>query len=376
MIYLDNSATTYPKPYSVREAASSALLNGANPGRSGHSLSIKASEKIFLARKTAADFFGAEKEENIIFTLNCTMSLNIVIKGILKPNDHVVVSSLEHNSVMRPLQKLKSIGVSYTAAEVFPMDNDKTVDSFRKAINAKTRMIICTHASNVWGVKLPIERLSALAHEYGLLFAVDAAQSAGVVPIDVSDSRIDFLCAPGHKGLYGPMGTGILIVSGNIIPDSLIEGGTGSSSILYEQPSVLPDKLESGTPNLCGISGLKAGMDYVSRLGTENIAKHEFVLIKHLYRELSTMNRIKLYMPMPDPDYFVPVLSFNIDGKDSESVARELNKHGIAVRAGLHCSPSAHKSVGTEQIGAVRISPSIFTKRNEINYLVSVLKHF
>ena len=376
VIYLDNSATTYPKPYSVREATASALQNGANPGRSGHSLSIKASEKIFRARKTAADFFGADKEESVIFTLNCTMSLNIIIKGILKPDDHVVVSSLEHNSVMRPLQKLRSVGVSYTAAPVFPMDNDRTVDSFRKAINAKTRMIICTHASNVWGIRLPIERLSALAHEYGLLFAVDAAQSAGVVPIDVSDSKIDYLCVPGHKGLYGPMGTGILIVSGNVVPDSLIEGGTGSSSILYEQPSVLPDKLESGTPNLCGIAGLKAGMDYVSRIGIENIAKHEFVLIKHLYRELSKMAHIRLYMPMPEPGYFVPVLSFNIDGKDSESVAAELNKRGIAVRAGLHCSPAAHKSIGTEESGAVRISPSIFTRQNEINYLVSVLKRF
>ena len=374
MIYLDNSATTYPKPYSVREAVAAAMKNGANPGRSGHTPSIKASEKIFEARKTAANFFGLKNETNVIFTLNCTMSLNMVIKGILKPGDHVVVSSIEHNSVMRPIEKMKNIGITYTQAKVFVKDNDRTLDSFRKAINAKTRMIVCTHASNVWGIKLPIERISALAHEYGLLVAVDAAQTAGVVPIDVSDSRIDFLCVPGHKGLYGPMGTGILIVSGDIAPDSLMEGGTGSGSISYSQPAGLPDKLESGTPNFSGIAGLKSGMDYVSRVKIENIAKHEFALVKHLYRELRKINGVKLYMPEPEPDYFVPILSFNIDGKDSESVAKDLNYRGIAVRAGLHCSPAAHRAFQTEETGAVRISPSSFTSMREIDYLISAVK--
>lgn len=374
MIYLDNSATTYPKPQQVSQAVFNAMKMSANPGRGGHHLSLKASEEIFRARKTAADFFHCPNEENVIFTLNCTTALNTVIKGILKVGDHVVVSSLEHNAVMRPLEKLTEKGISYTIAEVSPCDNDKTVNAFRKAINARTRMIICTHASNVWGIKLPIERIAALAHEYGLLFAVDAAQTAGLVPIDLSSGNIDFLCSAGHKGLYGPMGTGILIISGSAVPDSLIEGGTGSNSISLIQPLELPDRLESGTPNYSGIIGLRAGMHYVSSHTPENIAKHEFTLIRYLYRELSKISKVKLYLPEPTPEYFVPILSFNINGKDSETVSAELNQKGIAVRAGLHCSPLAHKAMGTLETGAVRISPSFSTKMSDMNYLLSVIK--
>ena len=374
MIYLDNSATTFPKPWSVQNAVNNSLKYTANPGRSGHKLSIKASEEIFLARKTAAEFFNAKNETDVIFTLNCTMSMNMVIKGMLKSGDHVVVSAIEHNAVMRPLEKMSEQGVTFTQAAVFPEDNDRTVDSFRKAINAKTKMIICVHASNVWGVKLPIDRISALAHEYGLLFAVDAAQSAGIVPIDVQQSNIDFLCVAGHKGLYGVMGTGILILSENAIPDTIIEGGTGSNSVSFEQPQELPDRFESGTPNVSGIVGLRAGIQFVRQKKTENIAKHEFMLIQHLYKELSKMKKIKLYMPMPTQKYFVPILSFNIEGYDSETAAAILNRNNIAVRAGLQCSPAAHKMCGTLESGAIRISPSVSTKASEIDYLVSILK--
>lgn len=374
MIYLDNSATTFPKPWIVQNAVNNSLKYSANPGRSGHKLSIKASEEIFLARKTAAEFFNAKNETDVIFTLNCTMSMNMVIKGMLKSGDHVVVSEMEHNAVMRPLEKMAEKGVTFTQAAVFPEDNDKTVDSFRKAINAKTKMIICVHASNVWGIKLPIDRISALAHEYGLLFAVDAAQSAGIVPIDVQQSGIDFLCVAGHKGLYGVMGTGILILSENAIPDTIIEGGTGSNSVSFEQPQELPDRFESGTPNVSGIVGLRAGIQFVRQKKPENIAKHEFMLIQRLYRELAKMKKIRLYMPMPTPQYFVPILSFNIEGYDSETAAAILNKNNIAVRAGLQCSPAAHKMCGTLESGAIRISPSVSTKISEIDYLVSVLK--
>lgn len=356
MIYLDNSATTFPKPWTVQNAVNNSLKYSANPGRSGHKLSIKASEEIFLARKTAAEFFNAKSETDVIFTLNCTMSMNMVIKGMLKSGDHVVVSEMEHNAVMRPLEKMAEKGVTFTQAAVFPEDNDKTVDSFRRAINAKTKMIICVHASNVWGIKLPIERISALAHEYGLLFAVDAAQSAGIVPIDVQQCGIDFLCVAGHKGLYGVMGTGILILSEKAIPDTIIEGGTGSNSVSFEQPQELPDRFESGTPNVSGIVGLRAGIQFVRQKKPENIAKHEFMLIQRLYRELAKMKKIRLYMPMPTPQYFVPILSFNIEGYDSETAAAILNKNNIAVRAGLQCSPAAHKMCGTLESGAVRIS--------------------
>ncbi len=375
MIYLDNSATTFPKPKYVQDTVNNSLkYYSANPGRSGHKLSLRASEEIYLARKTVADFFNAENETDVIFTLNCTMSMNMVIKGILKSGDHVVVSAMEHNAVMRPLEKMSKSGVSYTQAMIFPEDNDKTLDSFRKAINEKTKMIICTHASNVWGIKLPIERISALAHEYGLLFTLDAAQSAGVVPIDVRNSGIDFLCTAGHKGLYGPMGVGILIVSEDFVPDTIIEGGTGSNSFLFEQPSDLPDKLESGTPNLSGISGLRAGIEFVKSKHIENIAKHEFMLIQRLYKALTKMKKIKLYMPFPTPEYFVPILSFNIEGYDSEMVASILDKNGIAVRAGLQCSPASHSICGTLETGAVRISPSVNTRVSDIDYLVNVLR--
>ncbi len=372
MIYLDNSATTYPKPLKVRQTCASAMQMSANPGRGGHALAMKASEEIFRARQTAADFFHCGKVENIVFTLNCTTALNTVLKGILHSGDHAVVSCMEHNAVMRPLEKLSQRGVSYTMAEVYPCDNDKTVDSFRKAINAKTKLILCTHASNVWGIKLPIERIAALAHEYGVLFGVDAAQTAGLVPIDVS--KMDFLCTAGHKGLYGPMGTGMLIVSGDTIPDTLTEGGTGSNSMSFEQPSELPDRLESGTPNFSGIAGLRAGMEFVTSRKPENIAKHEFMLIKHLYKELSKLRQVKLYTVEPEPEYFVPILSFNVEGRDSEEVSAELNKHGIAVRAGLHCSPAAHKMMNTLETGAVRVSPSVFTRMNDMDYFLSVIR--
>ena len=268
MIYLDNSATSFPKPQTVSAACSGALRAYANPGRGGHSLSIGASEEIYSARKAVSEFFNAEGAERVIFTLNCTSAVNTVIKGILKSGDHVVVSELEHNCIMRPLERLKNAGISSTAVKIYPCDDEKTIASFRAAINQRTRMIICTQASNVWGIRLPVERLSALAHEYGIMILVDAAQSAGVIPIDMRKSGIDFLCTAGHKGLYGPMGTGILIIGCDTIPESLIEGGTGSSSMSYEQPDVLPDRFESGTPNVSGIAGLHAGIDFVRRSGT------------------------------------------------------------------------------------------------------------
>lgn len=205
MIYFDNSATTYPKPLQVSNAIFHAMKKyGANPGRSGHTMSRKSGEELERCRKTAALMFGAQKSSNVVFTLNCTQALNMVIKGILKPGDHVVTSCIEHNAVMRPLNKLENIGVTYTAAKVYPGDNEKTLDSFRKAMTSKTVLIACTHASNVWGIRLPIERIAALGKIYGVPLLVDSAQSAGLLPIDVQKMGIDFLCLAGHKGLYAP----------------------------------------------------------------------------------------------------------------------------------------------------------------------------
>lgn len=375
MIYFDNAATTYPKPMQVNNAVCNAMKQyGANPGRSGHNMAIKSSMKVYECRRSISELFNAKGEEYVIFTMNCTHAINMVLKGVLKPGDHVVVSCLEHNAVMRPLNKLSENNITFTVAQVYPCNNNLTLDSFRNAINSKTRLIVCMHASNVFGIRLPIERISALANEYGIPMLVDAAQSAGVIPIDMQGMNIDYLCMPGHKGLYGPMGTGILIVSNPDTMDTIIEGGTGSSSREFDQPQLPPDKFESGTINVSGVIGLKEGVEFVKRNKIENISKHEFKLISRLYDRLSQMDKIELYTSCPTPEYFVPLLSFNIKGMDSEEVAQILNKQGIAVRAGIHCAPSAHIYYNTINTGTVRIAPSIFNNERQIDYLVSALK--
>lgn len=375
MIYLDNAATSFPKPISVTREVNTALTKyAANPGRSGHKLAMKAGQMIYDCRVAVAKLFNVKNEENIIFTLNCTHSINTVLKGYLKEGDHVVISCLEHNSIVRPLKAMEDRGISFTEVKVYENDNDKTLDSFRKAINRNTRLIACTHASNVWGIKLPIERIAALAHEYGIKTMVDAAQSAGVVDIDFENSQIDFLCMPGHKGLYGPMGTGILIIREPDDLKPLMQGGTGSSSISTEHPSFVPDKFESGTANLPGISGLLRGVEFVIRKTPQRIFVHELKLMQMLHRRLSKNHKVKLYTSYPAEKYCVPLISFNVDGKDSEAVARYLNdNYSIAVRAGLHCSPLAHQYMNTQDSGAVRVSPSVFTTENDIYTLVNAI---
>lgn len=376
MIYFDNGATTFPKPKSVRMAISNALSNlGANPGRSGHKMSLKSSEIIFKCRENAAKLFDIDTPENIIFTLNCTEALNIVIKGILKPGDHAIISSLEHNAVVRPLEHLRESGIEYTVADVIPYNDELTIDNFRNAIKDNTKIIICTHASNVFGVKLPIERIGALCKIYGILFCVDAAQTAGVVPISLKDSYIDYLCTAGHKGLYGPMGTGMLIIKGSILPDSFVQGGTGTESANPHQPDSLPEKYESGTPNLPGIAGLNAGIKYILNKNISNIANYEIRLAQLLYDKLKQNDNVILYTSRPDLQHSVPVISFNIKGLDSEEVAGILDRRfNIAVRAGLHCAPFAHKSFGTLETGTVRAVISTSSTINDINYFANAVK--
>lgn len=375
MIYLDNGATTFPKPQRVLNAVNTAnKYYSANPGRGGHRLAIKASEFVYKTRANAADFFGVNDAENVIFTLNCTVALNIVIKGILKSGDHVVISSLEHNAVLRPLEKLKDKGITYSIAQVYEGDDDRTIDSFRNSFRDNTRLCICTMGSNVFGIKLPFERIAALCHMYGILCCVDGAQGAGIIPINLSNSSIDYLCLAGHKGLYGPMGTGALIINCSIIPDSLIEGGTGSSSDNYNQPQILPDKFESGTNNFIGIVGLNEGINFVKAQGIDNIYRREMEHIRNLYNMLANMNKVILYTDKPSVKYHLPVLSFNIKNLDSESTADILSsRYNIAVRAGLHCAPLAHKSKNTIEIGTVRVVPSVFTTRNDVNILASAI---
>lgn len=375
MIYLDNAATTYPKPPSVLSAVHTALRRyAANPGRGGHRMAVASSRLVYDTRTKLSEFFHTSEVERVIFTSGCTASLNMVIKGVLRDGDHVVISSYEHNAVLRPLEKLKRQGrVTYTVAPVRD-DDDETIDAFRKAMNSRTRMIICTHASNVSGQILPVARLCALAHANGILFCLDAAQGAGVLPIDVLRDGYDYVCCAGHKGLYGVMGSGLLLINRDLPLDTMTEGGTGSASADPIMPEYYPDRLESGTLNVPGIAGLGAGVDYVRSSGLDTLYHRELHHIRTLYRMIADNPNIRLYMPLAEYGRFAPVLSLNIEGMDSETAAALLDKrYHIAVRAGLHCAPLAHRSIGTADIGTVRFAPSAFTTDEQIRKVAQVL---
>ncbi len=375
MIYFDNSATTYPKPPSVIFEIQRALKEyGFNPGRGGYRRSVATAEKLFNVRSLAKDFFNAESEEQVIFTSGCTEGLNIIIKGVLKKGDHVVISSMEHNSVVRPVHKLKREGlIDYSIAQVSASDNDETVNNFRKAINSKTRLIVCTHASNVTGIRLPVERLCALAHSYGVMFCMDAAQSAGLLDIDILNSGYDFVCCAGHKYLYGPMGTGLLILGNNMTIDTLTEGGTGSDSFSRDMPDFLPDRFEAGTQNVPGIIGLGSGIRFVQNHGLKIIYKKEKRLMDDLRSRLKNKKGLTVCSSNRVGD--VPILSFFTEDRDSEEISRILGeRYNIAVRGGLHCAPLAHKTIGTADRGTVRISPSVFTTDMDITMLANAIK--
>lgn len=378
MIYLDNSATTYPKPQGVRQAMHRALVEyGANPGRSGYGMCLRTTQAVYECRKLAADFFGAAGPECVLFQPSCTQALNLVLKGALKAGDHVVVSDLEHNAVMRPLTALTSRGITYTVAKVVPGDNDATLESFRKALGPKTKLVVCTMASNVFGIRVPVERITALAHQYGVKVCVDAAQGAGLIPIHIGESGIDYLCCAGHKGLYGPMGTGLLVLrEPEELLGTLVEGGTGTQSRNLQQPEEVPERYESGTQNVPGILGLEAGIEFVRRRGPERICREELQKLRYLHGRLSKMGKVTLYTPPPEEPWFVPVLSFNLDGVPSERTGEFLAKGGIAVRCGLHCAPLAHEKLGTLETGTVRVSPSVFTRKEDMDALVLRLSHW
>lgn len=373
MIYLDNGATSFPKPLSVRQNVDISLKKfSANPGRSGHSLSLRAAKEIFECRKRLKKLFNVNSEEEIIFTENCTMALNTVIFGLLSEGDHVLISSMEHNSVTRPLESLKDKGVTYSTFD-YSYDDNETVDNVRNLIKPETKLVICTHASNVFGFRFPIERICALCHAYGILFCVDSAQSAGVFDIDVGTNQYDFVCMSGHKSLYGPMGTGVLILNNrNLKP--LLYGGTGTESVKKSQPEGLPEKFESGTQNMNGISGLKAGVDFVKNRGIKNIYNHEYKLAKRLFNGLANNRKVITYNKSFDYSKVAPVVSFNIDGVYSEDLVAKLNKYGIMTRGGLHCSPLAHTTMNTIENGTVRVVPGAFNTINDINYLLNVIR--
>ncbi len=373
MIYLDNSATTYPKPQSVRDALHQSTINfGANPGRGGYRMSTETALQIYKVRENLAEMFGSDSEENVVFTLNCTHALNMAIKGLAKDGGHAVTSCLEHNSVMRPLEKLSRSGnFSFDIARV--SDNDETtIRNFERKIRQNTCFIVCTHASNVFGDILPIEKLGLLAKKHKIPLIVDAAQAAGTLDIDMKRDNISCLCMPGHKGLYGPAGTGILMLSDDTHLDTIIEGGTGSESKSLIQPSFLPDRFECGTQNTAGIIALGKGIEFLKREKIKNIHDRECYLIESLFESFLQDKDVVVYNKF-DRKKFVPILSFNIQGKTGEQTASLLAEHGIALRGGFHCNPMAHEYYGTLSTGTARVSVSAFNRKNDINYLINCI---
>ncbi len=369
MIYFDNAATSGKKPQIVIDTVNFALKNlSANPGRSGHNLSIKTAEKVYETRRKISDFFGSEGPETVVFTQNCTHSINCVLKGILRRGEHVVISEFEHNAVMRPLTKL---GIGYTMAKSGE-NFDKTLENIKRAIRPNTSLVLTSGASNVTGEIMPFWEIGKLCEEKGIRYCVDGAQIGGILKIDMKKMGIDYLCLAPHKGLYAPMGIGILICR-KPIEKSLIEGGTGTDSRDFSQPKELPESLESGTQNVPAILGVSAGIDFVKSVGIDKIYSHEMALTRKLYEELSKNNNILLYTKFPEYNLRVPVLPFNYKGLKSFETAEILNKYGIATRAGFHCAPTAHRKIGTLENGAVRVSFGYFNQMDEVTKLINIL---
>lgn len=368
MIYLDNAATTLFKPEQVYSCSDDVLRNySANAGRGGHSASLKASEIIYSARSTIAEFLNIEKCENVIFTFGCTDSLNIVINGLFEKGDHILTTVYEHNSVLRPLENLKEKGVEYTV--MLPNANGIIDEKIlNDNLKPNTKAIIVNYVSNVTGIIQDMQLISRFKNKHGLLLIVDGAQAVGTQKLDFD---YDFICCAGHKGLYGPQGIGILGINTDIIPKPLRFGGTGTMTFDLTQPYDLPEHLESGTLSVQNIAALEEGVKFV-KVNQDKILKHEIELTQALIHGLNKIKNVVLYSPQKIQS---GVVAFNINDIDSITVADILNKkYGICCRGGFHCAPLLHKYLKTENTGAVRISVSIFNTLKEILYLLKAVK--
>lgn len=344
MIYLDNGATSFHKPATVAAAMTRALQTCANPGRGGHPAAMAAARTVYHCRERAAKMFDCDPEQ-VVFTSNCTHGLNIAIRTLVKPESRVVISGFEHNAVTRALRGLDA-QITVAGRKLF--DWDDTLEEFEKALRKGMDAAVFTHVSNVFGYILPVEQMAALCKRYGVPFIVDAAQSAGVLPVRLRELGADFIAMPGHKGLLGPQGTGLLLCGS--LPEPLLRGGTGSDSINQQMPEELPDRAEAGTLNVPGIAGLHAGISYLDRVGIGRIEEREQRQVQYCVRGLQAMD-IQVFAG----DHQGGTVSFVPDG-DCEEFAQKLAQRGIAVRAGLHCAPTAHESAGTLGTGTVRVS--------------------
>ncbi|HAQ41458.1 MAG TPA: cysteine desulfurase [Clostridiales bacterium] len=373
MIYLDNAATTYPKPKSVYQSVMKAMTEyGANPGRGSHAMAIEGARVIYETRELMAQLFNLDDPMRVIFTFNATDSLNQAIKGVLNPGDHVITTSMEHNSVLRPVKELEKYGVENTIVQCAP-DGRVKVEDIEAAVKSNTRLVVTTHVSNLTGTIMPVEEIGKMCRGKNILYLIDAAQSAGVLDIDMKKHNIDLIAVPGHKGLLGPQGTGALLINCETEIKHLREGGTGSESSSMMQPDFYPDKLEAGTHNLPGIAGLNAGLKYILNKGTKSIYSHENNLLDIFINEMRKNHKIKIYGP-EDINGRCGVVPVNIEDIDSSEVAYRLDtEYGIAVRPGLHCAPLAHKTIGTEKKGAVRFGVGPFNKKSDIMAAVKAL---
>lgn len=370
MIYLDNAATSWPKPPQVLEAMARYLRDvGASPGRSGHRLANEAERLRFDAREAVASLFGARDPNRVVFTLNGTTALNLVIRGLLAPGAHVVVTGMEHNAVMRPLRALEATGVALSVAACGP-DGTLEPAALAEQLRPQTRLIIANHASNVCGTVLPIRDIGAIARRHGIPFLVDAMQTGGCWPVNLHADNIDLLAFTGHKGLLGPTGTGGLVINESFDIDRLpplICGGTGSRSEHEWQPDFLPDKYEGGTPNILGLAGLAAGVRYVLERGVDSIRAHEGALTQRLIDGLAAMERVRV-IGTRDAGRRTAVVSFVVQERSPADVAQQLDEQfAIMCRPGLHCAPLAHRTLGTLPQGTVRFSAGPFTTAEEVD---------
>ena len=369
MIYLDSAATTMQKPAAVATAAAWAIDHLASPGRGGHWPAMAAAEKAFACREEAARLFHMEDPERVVFTFNATHGLNIAIKTLARPGSRVVISGYEHNAVTRPLHSLPGVEVRVARGPLF--DRQTTLEAFRRELDQGADLVVCTHVSNVFGFILPVADIAALCRIRGVPLIVDASQSAGCVPVDFTGLGAAFLAMPGHKGLYGPQGTGLLLCGAD--PAPLLEGGTGSESRRQTMPEFLPDRLEAGTHNIAGIAGLLEGLRYVNHLGVENIAAREAGLIRRLGEGLDAIPGVTAFRAK-DPHAQAGVLSFCVKNWDCEEIGEALGSRKIALRAGLHCAPLAHETAGTLETGTVRASVSVFNTEGEIDCFLRILE--
>lgn len=377
-IYLDNAATSFPKPSCVIDSITNYMTNsGGNPSRGSSALAMQGNRAVYSCRESIANFFNFDKTENVIFTNNITSSINIILNALIKDGYHIITSTMEHNSVLRPLEKLKNkmdISVDFIEAS---SEGFVSVDSISNKIKNNTKVVILSHASNLIGSIQDIESIGKLCKEKNLFFIVDSAQTAGVIPIDMKACNISALTFTGHKSLFGPQGIGGFIIDDKINEemDSVFVGGTGSSSYSLKHPTELPDKFECGTLNTPGIIGLNAGIEFINQEGLKKIRKTEEELCRYALDELSKVENLKIYGSLDEKKRTSTIL-FNIDGLDPSELGFYLDSQKkIVTRTGLHCAPLAHKTIGSFPAGGVRVSFGYFNTKEEINYLVDSLKN-